>query len=213
MTTFHPFPRLPAELRLLIWALTTSPRTVEVRIHNDPRTDTATATTTATAGPSSQQQQNNLTLISSAPIPGPLQTCREARNAGIYHHVYPDLTNYYIKPGTEYAEERWYFWVNFDMDMISIGTTDLDFLVPVAHLVKRLRVQRDSLRGQWAYVEAEELLMFANVVEMHAVIRETGNMVDCTYRDRYLVLGRGFFEELRAFVEEVDGWNGLGGGR
>jgi hypothetical protein len=35
MATFHPFPRLPAELRIQIWEMTVEPRVVDVRLEAD----------------------------------------------------------------------------------------------------------------------------------------------------------------------------------
>lgn len=68
MVTFHLFPRLPVELRLQIWEMT-----VESRIFNI------------------QYCRSSRFFFSSTPIPGPLQTCREARNAELYQRAFSEL--------------------------------------------------------------------------------------------------------------------------
>jgi hypothetical protein len=81
-STFHPFPRLPLELQRQIWRCTVEPRTVEVRVeHWKPDRDPF--------------------LISSTPVPGPLQCCRVARDElqRLYQQAFFDI-------GTQRNTER-----------------------------------------------------------------------------------------------------------
>jgi hypothetical protein len=74
MATFHPFPRLPFELRARIWALTVEPRTVDISVPNN-------YVFVKTALP-----------VSSTPVPAPLQACQESRReldeSGYGHYLY-----------------------------------------------------------------------------------------------------------------------------
>ena len=81
-STFHPFPRLPLELQRQIWRCTVESRTVEVRVeHWKPDRDPF--------------------LISSTPVPGPLQCCRVARDElqRLYQRAFFDI-------GTQRNTER-----------------------------------------------------------------------------------------------------------
>ncbi|KAH7308335.1 ankyrin repeat-containing domain protein [Rhexocercosporidium sp. MPI-PUGE-AT-0058] len=92
LTTFHPFPRLPDELRLLIWNLASAhPRTVT--IHAYPR-----------------QTQIAEYLISPSPITAPLHTCRESRTEA--------LTTY--TKAFHYPNNPRYTFVNFHVDTIRL---------------------------------------------------------------------------------------------
>lgn len=99
MATFHPFPRLPFELRAQIWEATVEPRTVEVFI---------------------RYKDEIPRLVSTTPVPAPLQTCREARNLKLYRQEFSELL---LQDQPEYkgAVERRYVWLNLDIDTISIG--------------------------------------------------------------------------------------------
>ncbi|KAH8161628.1 hypothetical protein CIB48_g6619 [Xylaria polymorpha] len=79
MAAFHPFPRLPAELRAQIWEMTVAPRIVEVRItyRASALSPDSSSTNTATVPH----------LVSSTPVPAILQTCQEARNQGLYQRL------------------------------------------------------------------------------------------------------------------------------
>ncbi len=73
MVTFHPFPRLPYELRVHIWEMTVEPRVVEVRCDR----------------PVPTRQQCYLTT--STPVPAVLQTCQEARDHGMYKKCFSEI--------------------------------------------------------------------------------------------------------------------------
>jgi hypothetical protein len=68
MATFHPFLRLPYELRTCVWKLTVEPRTVRVDVQD-------------------------YFLASATPVPAVLQVCREARNYGLYQKAFSELAN------------------------------------------------------------------------------------------------------------------------
>lgn len=147
MASFHPFPRLPAELRIRVWELTVEPRTVDVRVirnHAYLRTDSVSW------------------LVSSTPVPGPLQTCREARYQGLYTQGFsefagpPDLGLPYV-------------WINWDIDTISIGPTLFEEYMPVAPLFQRLKFERENSDHFYYYREAEEIRIFRNVKEIYVV--------------------------------------------
>lgn len=160
MATFHPFPRLPAEIRVQIWETTAEPRIVEVRI----RYKRVTTVPHQLYGPF---------LFSSAPVPAPLQTCREARDSGLYHQAFSNLA---IQNGAPKDTEERYVWLNFDLDMVSIGDTDFRFFKSVAQMIKRLRFERDNSDEVWYRGESAELYIFVNVTEIHVVVSEDSDM-------------------------------------
>ncbi|KAF2027751.1 hypothetical protein EK21DRAFT_50758, partial [Setomelanomma holmii] len=145
MVTFHPFPRLPAELRARIWEMTIEPRIVDVQIRFKKDTTTVPH---SSYGPF---------LSSPTPVPGPLQTCREARYGRLYHGTFSNLA---IANGAPKDSERRYVWLNIDIDMISIGWTDFDRVKSVTHLIKRLRFERDNTGDVWCRTEAEDINTF-----------------------------------------------------
>jgi hypothetical protein len=76
MSTFHPFSRLPYELRVRIWDMTVEPRTIDVEVR---RRD--------------HLQNVGKFLTSSAEVPAVLQVCRESRNYGLYQRAFSELAN------------------------------------------------------------------------------------------------------------------------
>lgn len=118
MATFHPFPRLPAELRLAIWEFTVEPR----------RLDLAFAT----------PEKDN--LFSSNPTdairpPAAAHACHEAREhlAKIYSKV--SFSN-----SSAVSQPR--FWFNASIDAIIIDQCDFNDIVdtPDVHLIQELSV-------------------------------------------------------------------------
>ncbi|KAH7071924.1 hypothetical protein BKA63DRAFT_373461, partial [Paraphoma chrysanthemicola] len=160
--TFHPFSRLPAELRIQIWELTVEPRTVEL-----PRK-------------LSRQQRIFPRVFSPSPVPGTVQACQESRRLNLYPKAFSDLPK--LLGGTEDLEER-YVYLNLDTDMVSIGTMYLSLLKPVAHLIKRLRFTRgyrsDYEWEYWERNESNDVGLFVNTEEIH-VVCEFGNFGDWT---------------------------------
>lgn len=171
MATFHPFPRLPAKLRIRIWELTVEPRIVEVRVLNDP--------------PLGWPPIRRI-LRSSTPAPAQLQTCREARDhltkcpdsAYRFENAFSELTatshNQPVSEGDpQEKEEERYVWFNFDKDMLSVGKTDLHQFLAVADRIHRLRLQRELWDEYFARCESDLITRrwrgrrFRNLTEIH----------------------------------------------
>lgn len=137
MATFTTFNNLPFEIRARIWELTVEPRTVEVHLlwkDFDPR------------------------LVSTTPMPAPLQACREARNMGLYKRAFSEI-------GTA---DR-YVWLNLDIDMVSIGTVPFLVLERVAPMIKRLKFERKNQDEYWWYFESGGIEDFVNAEEIHVI--------------------------------------------
>ncbi len=148
MTAFHPFPRLPYELRAMIWKLTVEPRIVDVRVKRKR----------------SAKPYGVLIpyLVSLTPVPAVLHACREARSQGLYQQAFSEIA------GPDGAERR-YVWANLEMDMISIGTTLFDEYEPVAPLIRRLKFEREHSDDFFFYREVHRLRDFLKVREVHVV--------------------------------------------
>ncbi|KAK4076805.1 hypothetical protein ACCO45_012641 [Purpureocillium lilacinum] len=138
MATFHPFGRLPSELRARIWASTVESRTVEIRY--SPET-------------------GDLHVNSTTPVPAVQQTSHEARMQGLYQRAFA------------YGEEPRYVWVNFDVDVISIGTTYFRYLEPERLLIRRLKFEREDDES-FFHFEARVLETFYNVEEVQVICED-----------------------------------------
>ncbi|KAH8639341.1 hypothetical protein IG631_07111 [Alternaria alternata] len=176
MATFYPFPRLPLELREQIWKDTIEPRTVDVR-----RIRKGT--------------QRYGQLISSTPIPAILQSCREARNLGLYEQVFFEVTpatekfkgkneaaiamkKFFMpdergeegpkKAGSPDTEQR-YVWLDLNIDMVDIGASRFCNYESIASGVKRLKFERENSEEYFYHTESTELMKFATVEEIHIV--------------------------------------------
>lgn len=147
MGTFHPFLRLPAELRYRVWELTVEPQTVDVRV-------------TYQSHPVSSPAR--YWLVSSTPVPAPLQTCREARNHGLYEKAFSEIN-------MSNGEESRYVWVNFDIDVIDIGETPFECYRPAASSIQRLKFNRKNSDKGFYHFEARDLAMFTNLKEARVV--------------------------------------------
>lgn len=91
MSTFHPFPRLPQELRAHIWSLAAHPRLVHLRW----KTNFSEAV----------ERGHVVTLT---PCPPVMQVCRESRQHAPYRRAFT------------IGAERRYFWANFETDIICL---------------------------------------------------------------------------------------------
>jgi len=168
MATFHPFPRLPAELRTRIWEMSVSPRIVVLHVDNYPGL---------------HPTPRPLRLRSSTPVPAALQACHEARhhleqfcgyqrvclsNQGVDLLVVGDSDD--KKP----ERRRQYVWVNLEMDMIDIEDSNMEHFQPVGRLVRRLRLER-SIADDYFYHKEKYMLreVFPNVVEIHMVCSDS----------------------------------------
>lgn len=186
--TFHPFPRLPSELRAQIWELTVEPRIVEVGVvYHHPTPATVT-------DPDPRRMNKPLPppvrhLRSPIPAPAQLHTCRDAREhlgRHPYHNGYQKafskiMTTPYdgfdpVPEDDPQKERDRYVWLNFDVDMVSIGSeTDLREFRAVAHQVRRLRLERDLDNEYFAYGESRLIGgLFVHLAEIHLVCRGWG---------------------------------------
>ncbi|KAB2108855.1 hypothetical protein AG0111_0g2487 [Alternaria gaisen] len=166
MATFYPFSRLPTEIRLRVWELTVEPRTVKIDFKS--RT---------------QGSRWFEVLHSTTPIPGPLQTCRESRNAGLYERCFSELCAHNgdtkkkrRRNGDWQPGQRSYVWCNLVMDMIDIDDCGFDKFRSVAHLIKRLKFKRKNdewwSRGGAGLPDSSNLDWFENASEIHVVLHE-----------------------------------------
>jgi hypothetical protein len=144
MSTFHPFPLLPFELRAQIWEMTVEPRTVDVRVvHMD--------------------WDETRHLRSSTPVPATLHSCREARNQKLYRKVFSELENHH-------DVEKRYVWLNLDIDLVSIGRSWCSDYEKVAATLKRLKFERVSDNDHFFWIESRNLYkLLPSLEEMHVV--------------------------------------------
>jgi hypothetical protein len=148
--TFHPFPRLPFELRAYIWELTVEPRIVEVRV--------------IVVVKKTEGRPRVRHLRSPTPAPAQVQTCREARehlsrhpDAGYQKAFSEVMTKAYggFDPVPEGDGERdRYVWLDLDIDVVSIGETYLDDLWAIAGQIRRLHLVRDISCEYFSYTES-----------------------------------------------------------
>ncbi|KAI1108859.1 hypothetical protein F5Y14DRAFT_456581 [Nemania sp. NC0429] len=160
MATFHHFPRLPPELRVQIWEAAVVPRTVEVGI----------------PGQSAVPRR----LVSPTPVPAILQTCREARNPGLYQKAFSELASIDAADG-----EPRHVWLRFEIDTVSIGTTALGAFREVAPLIRRLRLERAHSDEYFYHYEAETLRALVNAREIHVVCADGLGAWWCAAEEHY----------------------------
>lgn len=156
MATFHPFPRLPFELRAMIWKATVEPRTVVVRLYFGPE----------------DLETRALWFISPTPVPATLQICQEVRNLGLYKKEFTELSQC-----CQQGEGR-YVWLNLDIDIIDVPNDLLDSGV-VRTKIQRLKIHPDWYSKTWngpIMYEVRELKDFVNVRELHIVVDGFGGM-------------------------------------
>ncbi|KAH6605454.1 hypothetical protein Trco_007161 [Trichoderma cornu-damae] len=113
-TTFHPFPRLPSEIRSQIWALAAHPRLVHIRI--TPQSDTL--------------WNRDYYYASKIPQAELMHVCRESRQLAPYQKAF-----FTALPGDSEAR---YIWVNFEEDMICLQDEKMERLAPHAADIQRL---------------------------------------------------------------------------
>jgi len=140
MSTFHLFPRLPLELRNQIWRCTAEPRTVEVRIER-------------------KNPARHRFFISSTPVPGPLQCCREARDElqRLYQRAF-------FEGNTQQGFQWRYVWLNLD-----IGPSEFRDFESIIPTIKRLKFERENSDEYFYNTENRRLLDFTNIEEIHVV--------------------------------------------
>jgi hypothetical protein len=143
MSTFHPFSRLPYELRAQIWEMTIEPRIVDVHIKQI-------------------EQEPYRRLVSSTPVPATLQSCKEARNHGMYKRSFYELDG-------SAQNDRRYVWLDLSVDLVSIGTCPFWHFRAVASQIKRLKFEREYLAKWFFPRECKELRTFVNAEEIHVI--------------------------------------------
>ncbi|PTB52869.1 hypothetical protein M431DRAFT_557433 [Trichoderma harzianum CBS 226.95] len=111
MSTFHPFPRLPQELRAHIWSLAAHPRLVHVRW----KTNLSEAV-------------EKVHVVTPTPCPPVMHVCRESRQHAPYRRAFT------------IGSELRYVWVNFETDMICLQEFYLKHLESHKLDIQRLRI-------------------------------------------------------------------------
>jgi hypothetical protein len=201
MTTFHPFPRLPLELREQIWKDTVEPRTVDIRRFR-------------------KWPQRYGQLVSSTPIPAILQSCREARNLGLYKQFFFEVAATSKWKGIhvpEIATERFfspdepeeegpvsalrYVWLNLDIDMVDIGASRFCDYECIVSVVKRLKFERENGNEWFFHSESRQLMKFVSVEEIHVVCADGFWMWAGALYDH----GWPCAEEKVVFIDPFDG--------
>ncbi len=198
MTTFHPFPRLSVELRLRIWEMTVEPREVEVRIRWTEGSGYHHPTVQPFGNSPSPWQFYCLT-----PVPSILQACREARNHGLYQKEFSEMV-------PQDGSGRRYVWLNWDVDMVSIGNTYLEMFAELASRFKRLKFKRGHLDDYFWDSEWKMLPLFCNVKEIHidcatgfpAWVREKYGMFSFCGKENVLLIDAASGETRR--IEDED---------
>ncbi|KAK3342884.1 hypothetical protein B0H65DRAFT_232789 [Neurospora tetraspora] len=155
--TFHPFPRLPWDIRRIIWEMTVEPRTVAIRLAYGP--------------PLNPNSKNYYTsVVSPTPVPATLHTCQEARDLGLYQRVSTDSF------GCSDPEPYKYFWLNWDTDLIDVHDCPFATFDRIAPLIKRLKLESEFITdfdrefissGPSDFEEFSHI--FPNVEELHVV--------------------------------------------
>ncbi|KAK2616497.1 hypothetical protein QQS21_000539 [Conoideocrella luteorostrata] len=125
-------------------------------------------------------------IRSTTPAPAVLHACSETRNIGLYEKAFQSSE----------AEPR-YIWVDFEIDMISIGRSEFDFLRPKFLHIRRLKYQKDDSRRSI-------MDMYPNLKEIHLDFMCMG--VGAT------LVFRGGWETLYLPEEVVTFGGGEGGG-
>lgn len=164
MFAFHLFSRLPTEVRILIWVYSVEPRNVGIRAIQ------------ASKGP--RDSERNWRLPNEAlgpdpylpvPVPAVMQTCRQSRGQGLYEKV--------MYAHTAPAEHR-YASINFEMDIIDLGTALLDTVRNIAPRIRRLKFERSNGSEYWYHWESQNLTWLGNVELYQAGKRTIGHAED-----------------------------------
>ena len=174
MSTFHPFPSLPLELRLAIWELTVEPREVEIRIvlpmmpedpiearyWNDPdnwgRVDTARFNEAMTHAPTTKRGYRRAKTKLKREwkpyrpyvhmVSSMIPAALHACREARSHLVRADYGLY--QPVSLHPDaqpaDRRYVWLNLDIDVLDIGTSHLLHFDSIAPAIKRLKLSRKN---------------------------------------------------------------------
>jgi hypothetical protein len=181
MSTFHPFPKLPLELRLAIWEMTVEPREVEVRIvqpmpedpieakywnsHPDEwaSVDAEKFDKAMTHAPTSKRGYRKAkTKLRQEWKPYRPYVHMVSSMIPPALHTCRDARNHLIRsdhglyqPISLHADaqpaDRRYVWLNLDIDLVNIGTSYLNHFEPIAPAIKRLKLSRENTLGNFWY--------------------------------------------------------------
>jgi hypothetical protein len=102
-------------------------------------------------------------LFSSTPIPAVLQTCREAQIQRLYTQVFFEVN---VQLG---AVGHLYVGLNYDMDMVDIGTSFSRHFEHIASDIKWLKFELKNSDEFWYRVDCKHLANFVNVKEIHVI--------------------------------------------
>ncbi|KAI0542597.1 hypothetical protein GGR58DRAFT_452882 [Xylaria digitata] len=154
-TTFHPFPKLPAELRIQIWTLAAGPRILQIHVFlKTPKS-------------------KDFGYASPTPAPAVLHVCRESRLIAPYQKAF--FTSTPVCGGTDTK----YIWVNFQQDMICLADHQLERLGPYQADIERLRFSVPTgLHGHYLHScffrKSHEILRdFSTLRELHIALKES----------------------------------------
>ncbi|KAH7025062.1 uncharacterized protein B0I36DRAFT_366958 [Microdochium trichocladiopsis] len=176
-TTFHAFLSLPTELRIQIWRNTVHPRILHMCRKEDvalePLEESAHKGAESSTHLSSGYQERCVTyLATTTPIPPVMQVSREARRLGLYQRAWVQ-SDCEKNPDDGEHDERlrllpWqrYIWVNWDIDILSIGSLPLESLQPCTPLIRRLCLSRE-VGDEWRYKQDSGLQDFASLEEIY----------------------------------------------
>ncbi|PTB69950.1 hypothetical protein BBK36DRAFT_1110294 [Trichoderma citrinoviride] len=153
---FHPFPRLPTELRLRIWALAATPRLVHISVRQ-----------------TELDRWKRIALNDfSLPMPSPavMHVCRKSRLCAPYQKAF-----FTIVPG---EPEHRYVWVDFERDMVWLANSQLERLEPYETKIRRLRftvepgARGDLMFEAFGGCSHEFMAPFTVLRELHVAISD-----------------------------------------
>lgn len=217
-TTFHPFPRLPSELRAQIWDLAVYPRLVHIR---------------TTEASETRIDPGRCGFASPVPPPALMHACQESRRRAPYqkafHATLPD------------ESEARYIWVNFQEDLICLADEKVERLAPHEADIRRLRFTvpidpyfdpfyeyffHNSHKMMKRFTALRELQVaikegfyfwgsvhvadYVKFLDLHTGLLLTGPQLEMAYTWFWSSGGKvqdmdGFDEELQFVVDNIDG--------
>ncbi|KAL0467438.1 hypothetical protein QR685DRAFT_532533 [Neurospora intermedia] len=182
-TTFHPFPRLPLELRLVIWEASISPRTINFNSRGFTTND----------GDQEQQAEVSIskpesmigtvfgTFASAPPPPTILHTCRESCNVGLhfqggYQKAFCIWCLPYIFDG---SWNQRYIWVHFGMDIIDLGDESPIVFIENEDREKIQRLKLDFDHEVYVWKKSEAQSFAEGMSKIFEQVREMSVCIPC----------------------------------
>ncbi|KAK8016688.1 hypothetical protein PG993_014877 [Apiospora rasikravindrae] len=116
-------------------------------------------------------------IVSSTLVPAVPQTCREARCQGLYQKHFSEVAAALLTTEAQEAGQSLplpkqlpYFWLNLDMDVVSIGASPLRHFLPIAPRIKRLRLAPSKGASGFYFSQGRHLnAAFVNLEEIQIV--------------------------------------------